>query len=285
VALLWRFRATNHPEEHPRVNAAELALIYVSESGNVTHAPLGQAQRERAPWGRILTSGSVWGLILSYPCIVYPAYIFYTWFFMYLGEARGLTIQQGGLWGSTPFLAIVVLLPLGGWVSDRFVARMGKRRGRKCAVWLGATLSAILLWIGGHSSNTTGAILLLAGAAGFNLFATATWWATCNDLTKEHSGSLSGVMNMFGNPGAGFCWLRHPGFGRNLHPGRRRTKPRWKKSVTLCSIDGTRFQHRAAAKQAGPNRVQPRDIAGGNGNIRPQACIPRRRSGSRKSWR
>src|SRR5581483_6310245 len=204
VALLWRFRATNHPEEHPRVNAAELALIYVSESGNVTHAPLGKAQRERAPWGRILTSGSVWGLILSYPCIVYPAYIFYTWFFMYLGEARGLTIQQGGLWGSTPFLAIVVLLPLGGWVSDHFVARMGKRRGRKCAVWLGATLSAILLWIGGHSSNTTGAILLLAGAAGFNLFATATWWATCNDLTKEHSGSLSGVMNMFGNLGG---WL------------------------------------------------------------------------------
>jgi ACS family glucarate transporter-like MFS transporter len=81
---------------------------------------------------------------------------------------------------------------------------LGKRRGRKCAVWLGTTLSAMLLWIGGHSSNTTGAILLLAGAAGFNLFATTTWWATCNDLTKEHSGSLSGVMNMFGNLGG---WL------------------------------------------------------------------------------
>jgi predicted amidohydrolase len=113
-------------------------------------------------------------------------------------------VKQGGFWGSTPCLAIALLAPLGGWVSDRAVARFGKRRGRQSAVWLGAACSAGLMWAGGHTENNILAILLLAGAAGFNLFATTTWWAACNDLTKRYSGSLSGFMNMFGNLGG---WL------------------------------------------------------------------------------
>jgi nitrate/nitrite transporter NarK len=103
-----------------------------------------------------------------------------------------------------PFIAIALLAPLGGWISDRAVARLGKRRGRQSAVWMGAACSAVLMWVGGHTANNTAAILLLAGAAGFNLFATATWWATCNDLTRHHSGALSGLMNMTGNLGG---WL------------------------------------------------------------------------------
>jgi nitrate/nitrite transporter NarK len=84
------------------------------------------------------------------------------------------------------------------------VARFGKRRGRQAAVMMGATISALLMWTGGHTESNTAAILLLAGAAGFNLFATATWWAACNDLTRQHSGALSGLMNMSGNLGG---WL------------------------------------------------------------------------------
>jgi ACS family glucarate transporter-like MFS transporter len=97
-----------------------------------------------------------------------------------------------------------LLAPLGGWISDRAVASFGKRRGRQSAVWLGVACSATLLWAGAHTADNTVAILLLAGAAGFNLFATTTWWAACNDLTRRHSGSLSGLMNMFGNLGG---WL------------------------------------------------------------------------------
>jgi ACS family glucarate transporter-like MFS transporter len=203
VALAWHLYATNHPEEHRRVNAAELALIRSSIAGRDLAHP-STARHQPIPWGRMLSSGSVWALILSYFCIAYPAYIFYTWFFIYLVRVRGLTVAQGGFWGSTPFIAIALLAPLGGRISDRAVARWGKRRGRQSAVWLGAACSATLLWSGGHSVDNTLAILLLAAAAGFNLFATATWWATCNDLTRSFSGSLSGLMNMCGNLGG---WL------------------------------------------------------------------------------
>jgi ACS family glucarate transporter-like MFS transporter len=204
VAVVWRFYATNRPEEHPRVNVAELALIHAGEETESSGLPAGSLPCRRTPWGRMLSRLSVWGLILSYSCIAYPAYIFYTWFFVYLTRVRGLTLRQGSFWASTPFIAIALLAPLGGWISDRAVARFGKRRGRQGAVWLGVACSATLLWVGAYTANNTAAILLLAGAAGFNLFATSTWWAVCNDLTRRYSGSLSGLMNMFGNLGG---WL------------------------------------------------------------------------------
>jgi ACS family glucarate transporter-like MFS transporter len=201
VALAWRLYVTNHPEEHRRVNVAELALIRGTAPASSGPTSTKNELQHRTPWGKMLSSGSIWALFLSYFCIAYPAYIFYTWFFIYLVRVRGLTVTQGGFWGATPFIAITLLTPLGGWVSDRAVSKFGKRRGRQVAVWLGTAVSAILMWIGGHTENNTLAILLLAGAAGFNLFATTTWWATCNDLTRNFAGSLSGLMNMFGNLG------------------------------------------------------------------------------------
>lgn len=202
VALGWRFYATSRPEEHPGVNRAELELIHSSQPRHSSQPAI--SFRANPPWRRMLSKASVWGLILSYCCIGYPAYIYYTWFFIYLVRVRGLTVTQGSLWGATPFLAIMLLSPLGGWFSDRAVSKLGRRRGRQSAVWLGVALSAALLWAGSHTSDNTLAILLLAGAAGFNLFATATWWATCNDLTTNFCGSLSGLMNMCGNLGG---WL------------------------------------------------------------------------------
>jgi len=199
IALAWRFYATNHPEDHRRVNEAELNLIRAEKDD----AALLSGPRS-TPWRRILSNPSVWGLIGSYFCIAYPAYIFYTWFFIYLVRVRGLTVAQGSVWGSAPFIAIALLAPLGGWISDRAVTRFGKRRGRQAAVLIGVTISAAFMWMGGHSEGNTTAILLLAGAAGFNLFATATWWAASNDLTRQHAGAVSGLMNMAGNLGG---WL------------------------------------------------------------------------------
>ena len=61
--------------------------------------------------------------------------------------------------------------------------------------------SGLLLLLGSHAPNRITAILLLALGAGFNMFAATTFWATCIDLTEEFTGSLSGLMNTFGNLG------------------------------------------------------------------------------------
>ena len=61
--------------------------------------------------------------------------------------------------------------------------------------------SAILLWEGAHAGNKVTAILLLAAAAGCNMFASVTFWAACIDLGHEYSGLVAGLMNTFGNLG------------------------------------------------------------------------------------
>jgi MFS transporter, ACS family, glucarate transporter len=61
-----------------------------------------------------------------------------------------------------------------------------------------------MLPAGGYVASNTLAILLLAGASGFSLFAATIWWTACNDMTPNFSGSLSGLMNMAGNLGG---WL------------------------------------------------------------------------------
>jgi len=201
VALVWYRYATDRPEQHSGVNAAELAMIRSSRAANQPVGGRSVSLPANAPWKKILSSRSVWALISSAFCIGYAAYIFYTWFYIYLLRVRGLSVMQGGLWGSAPFLAISLLAPLGGWFSDRAVARFGHRRGRQTALWVGVLCSAAMLGLGSHATNTTAAVILLALAAGFNLFATATMWAVCIDLAPTFSGSLSGLMNTLGTLG------------------------------------------------------------------------------------
>jgi MFS transporter, ACS family, glucarate transporter len=195
VALGWWFYATDHPEEHPRVNAAELALL--RSQGHLTMESSSQVLKKNPPWKRMLSRPSVWAILLSYFCQGYMAYIYVTWFFIYLERVRGLSMLKGGIWGSAPFLAMMLLSPIGGLLSDRAVARFGKRRGRQSTVWFGMFSSAFLIWAGSHTVNNTAAISMLSLAAGFNYFALPSWWATCIDLTPTYSASLSGLMNAF----------------------------------------------------------------------------------------
>jgi ACS family glucarate transporter-like MFS transporter len=196
-AIVWSLYITDRPEQHPHVNSAELELL--RPRAEAAHGrPTRNIAKGRPPWRMILSSGSVWSLLLSYTCRAYTLYFFNTSFFIYLVRARDQPIIRGGLWGATPFLAILVLSPIGGWFSDFAVRKFGKRRGRQTAVWLGMACSAMLVWIGCNTSNNTVAILLVACGAGFNMFANITWWATCIDLAPSHAASLSGLMNMCG---------------------------------------------------------------------------------------
>ncbi|MDP9146482.1 MAG: MFS transporter [Acidobacteriota bacterium] len=201
LAIVCYFYVTSRPEEHPHVNAAELALVRQTSK---TNAGSEIERAAKVPWVKILSAPSIWGLMISHFCLVYPVYIFFTWFFIYMLKTRGVTISKASLWGSAPFVANVIMVPLWGWLTDRAVEMMGKRMGRKTTAWLGIACSAALLWSGSHTANNTLALLQLALAAGFNFAASAVLWTTCNDISAKFSGSISGTMSTFGSLGG---WL------------------------------------------------------------------------------
>ncbi|HKB97175.1 MAG TPA: MFS transporter [Terriglobales bacterium] len=198
VAVLWYILVRDLPEEHPDVNAAELALIGRS-TGALQTPP--HAAKISVPWLRLLSSRSMWGLMISHFCLVYPVYIFFTWFFIYLVRVRGVTISRASLWTSAPFAANLVMVPFWGWLADRIADRVGKRRGRQVAAWLAIGCSAILLFSGSHTAHESLALLQLSIAAGFNFAASAVLWTACNDISAKCSGSISGIMTTFGSLG------------------------------------------------------------------------------------
>lgn len=198
VAVAWYWFVTDTPEEHPKVNRAELELIRSRRSHNKERA------ETPVPWGRILRSRSVWGLALGYLCQGFPIYFFHTWFFIYLVNIRGMSVTKGSFWGSFPYVAIALLAPLGGVFSDGVSNRLGKRAGRRTAITVGMGASAVLLFAGSHTAANLPALLMLGFGAGFNMFAATSFWATAIDLSEAHTASVSGLMNTFGNLGG---WL------------------------------------------------------------------------------
>jgi MFS transporter, ACS family, glucarate transporter len=200
TVVIWRANATDWPEQHKKVNAAELAEIHpAAQSGSGQRHLVTNAKT--VPWLKILSSASVWGLILGYGFQGYAFYVYYNWFYFYAVKVRGLQMMQAAAWTSAPFLAMALLSPVGGWFSDRLSRRSGRRQGRIYAVWLGMGVSAVLLILGSHLTITLIALPLIALAAGFNYFATSNFWASCIDLAPEFSASLSGLMNTVGNIG------------------------------------------------------------------------------------
>lgn len=200
TVVIWRANATDWPEQHKKVNAAELAEIHPAVCSDSDQRRL-MMNAKTVPWVKVLSSVSVWGLILAYGCQGYAFYVYYNWFYFYAVKVRGLQIMQAAAWTSAPFLAMAVLSPVGGWFSDRLSCRSGRRQGRIWAVWLGMGVSAVLLVLGSHLSITVVALPMIALAAGFNYFATSNFWASCIDLAPEFSASLSGLMNTVGNIG------------------------------------------------------------------------------------
>jgi len=201
IAVLWEVSSTERPELHPRVNAAELKLI---QSNRPT------ARSGPTPWRRIFTGTSIYALLVSNFMLGYVTYIFYTWFFLYLVNVRKLPVMAGSYWSTTPFLAILFAAPLGGWVSDRMVKKIGHPWGRRIPVLVSSLGSATLLAIGSRVENPYYAIGLLAVAAGCNSVAAVTSWAIPNDLSEHHSGSVAGILNTTTNFGGALSPMLTP---------------------------------------------------------------------------
>ena len=198
VATVWYWMARDRPHEHPSVNPAELAHITQSIQPSSTAAI---ADSPDAPLTDFLTRPSVWFLTLSYSMLGYIAYIYLSWFFLYLVNVRHFTILNGSFWAGLPFLAIAVFCPLGGWLSDALTARYGACVGRNGVGGTGMALTALVIYSGAVTEEPYAAILLLSLGAGILYATVGAYWASTIDLSRRHAGALSGLMNMGANLG------------------------------------------------------------------------------------
>jgi MFS transporter, ACS family, glucarate transporter len=190
AGLLWVLLVRNSPAESRHISAAELAYI---KEGLPTHS---KTQGESARWLDIVGDRHVLVLTLSYFCYGYVAYIFFTWFFKYLSDVRGLNLKSSALYATLPFIAMALASWLGGLTSDKLVAPMGKRFARCGVAGLSMLAASIFVFIATQVIDARVAALVLAGGAGALYFAQSAFWAISADIGGPSAGLLSGLMNM-----------------------------------------------------------------------------------------
>ena len=198
VGAVWYGIARDDPAEHARVSSSELTLI---RSGLTERA--GQVSRNRedgapplVPWRTVLRSPTVVGVTLSYFCFGYVAWIFFSWFYIYLAQVRGMNLKASAWFATLPFLAMAIGCPLGGSISDRLTLAFGPRLGRCRLASFGMMLAAVFLALGSLVGSAQMASWVLAGGAGALYLAQSSFWSVSADIAGGSAGSISGFMNM-----------------------------------------------------------------------------------------
>jgi ACS family glucarate transporter-like MFS transporter len=124
------------------------------------------------------------------------AWIFFSWFFIYLARVRGLDLRLSSIFTMFPFLAMTVCCLVGGVASDTLVRRYGLRVGR-CGLGMAAlALTALFLVLGSEAASAQTAGIILAGGAGALYLSQSCFWSVTADIAGRHSGVVAGTMNM-----------------------------------------------------------------------------------------
>ncbi len=195
VALGWWLIARDTPEGHPLINKAELEIITGNEKET---SPM----KKIAPWKNFIGSTQFWAIGIQYFVTDYIMYVYLSWIPIYLMEAQKFSMKEMGIMVSFPWLALAITTLTTGFISDKLVAKgVSVFKVRTYFGAIGIIVSSIALYLAAGSKvpNVTVAFLTLSlGSLGFTFNAS---WASCNDLGKEFTGSISGWMNLWGNIG------------------------------------------------------------------------------------
>ncbi len=178
-------------------------LIFAGVGVGLTIHTGSAAKRQLVPWGRVLKSREVWAVTFSYFCYGYVAWIFFSWFYIYLAQVRGLNLKASAFYAMLPFLAMAVCSPLGGIINDRVTRRRGPRAGRCILAAFAIVTAGVFLALGSQVESARLASIVLAGGAGALYLSQSSFWSVTADIASGSSGSVSGFMNT-GNQIGGF---------------------------------------------------------------------------------
>lgn len=195
AGLIWYVVARDSPGRHPLVTKEEAAHIQAGLP-QVDSSATG-----RLAWASILSNRHILAVTFSYFTYGYAAYIFFTWFFIYLKTVRGLNLRDSSFYTMLPFLAMASCSLVGGWASDWLTRKYGKRAGRCGLAVFGIGLCAIFIAVATQVASAQLASMVLAGGAGALYLSQSSFWSVSADIGGKSAGSVSGFMNMGGQIG------------------------------------------------------------------------------------
>jgi ACS family glucarate transporter-like MFS transporter len=216
VGLVWYVAARDLPEQHPLVSPTELSYIQefrapksVADSAldSLSEGSAGSASL-RESWWQLVANKNILAVTISYFCFGYVAWIFFSWFYIYLAKVRGLDLKASALYSTLPPLAIVICSLCGGAISDAITKSYGKRAGRCGVAGFALVLASMILVVGSRVASAPLASIVLSGGVGALYLAQSSYWSISADLGGKSAGLVSGFMNMGGQLGGALtAWL------------------------------------------------------------------------------
>jgi MFS transporter, ACS family, D-galactonate transporter len=165
----------------------------------------GTGPRDILAYFRLRT---VWGIFLGFLCYSYIWHVYATWLPGYLISERRMSMLQMGLWGSLPFVAFAITIPIGGWGADQFIAHgIGELRVRRTFIGIGLFLGMLIMLAAIVPTGRAAVLWFTASTSGIGL-ATANIWTVTQHLAPDrHVGTWSSIQNLGGVIGAGLAPL------------------------------------------------------------------------------
>ena len=141
------------------------------------------------------------GLCLGLFCFDYYLYLLVTWLPDYWMTVRHVSVLKAGVYTSVPFFVFAVAEPLGGWIADLLVRRGWKETRTRKGIIAVSFLTGLLLIPATLVSNTTLAVVLVAGASLAGLAPANILVILQGCAPAEEVGMWSGFQNFIGNIG------------------------------------------------------------------------------------
>jgi ACS family hexuronate transporter-like MFS transporter len=186
------------PREHPRVSAAELALIESDPPETAVHVPWRELLRYRQTWafavGKFLTDSMWW--------------FYMTWLPKFLHDRHGLDLLQMGL----PLVAIYVMADLGsiagGFLSSTMIRNGSSvNRARKTALVICAVGVLPIAFAQAVNGMWTAVLILGLATAAHQGFSTNLYTLVSDLFPKRAVASVAGIGGTFGYGGASLFQL------------------------------------------------------------------------------
>jgi MFS transporter, ACS family, glucarate transporter len=200
AVAFWFVVSRDTPEEHPWISKEELALIAAGRGDTPTSK--ATAKKAGVPWLKIFGSKEVLALMASYFSFGYIGWIFFSWFYIYLAQVRGLSLKTSAVYSIFPFVAMTVGSLAGGAASDWLAKAWSPRVGRCLLPAFALVMTAILLLVGSRAQDAITATAVLACGAGALYLSQSCFWSVTADFAGQFAGVVSSTVNMSCQVGA-----------------------------------------------------------------------------------
>jgi MFS transporter, ACS family, glucarate transporter len=184
------------PADHPKVNAAELALMPKVKEG--------QSDHPHVPWGVLFSRGSMLLLFTQYFTLSYSWYFFITWFPNYLKNVHHYDLKaQGAILAGLPLFLGGFGALFAGYITPAVTRMLGGNiaRTRSALGFVGQATAGACLVAATFFETPIMAVAAIAIASFFNDMTMPGAWTACMDIGGKFTGTVSGAMNMMGNLG------------------------------------------------------------------------------------